>query len=288
VSPQMNRKVLCTVLIVFFFSTGCSSYFFYPQKPLFENPVARRFSPEDIWFTASDGIKLHGWFFRPPAAAPKGSILVLHGNAENLSTHVNTVLWLAQAGYNLFIFDYRGYGRSQGRPTVAGVHIDSEAALDTLLMMVPKEEKIIVLGQSIGGAIAVYTTVHAQNRSRIAALVIDSAFSGYRLIAREKISLITSQCCLSLPFQYPLSFLVSDNYSPIKFIGRVSPVPLVIIQGTEDPVVPSSHGKKLFESAGEPKEFWEASAPGHIRSFSDALIRQKLLDYLERQIEAIP
>jgi pimeloyl-ACP methyl ester carboxylesterase len=272
----IRRLYYFLFILLFLFPASCGSLFFYPQKQLYDNPEASRFSPEDVNFKTSDGLMLHGWFFGAKPVA-RGTILVLHGNAENLSTHVNSVLWLVREGFNLFIFDYRGYGRSEGSPDIKGVHRDSEAALLTVLSLSQTGGgKVIVLGQSIGGAIAVYTVANFQEKDRIAALVIDSAFASYRLIAREKLG----NFFLTWPFQYPLSFLVSDSYSPIKWIKKIAPVPVLIMHGQNDPVVPVHHGRMLFEAALQPKEFWETTEPGHVRSFADETIRKKFLNYL--------
>ena len=275
------KKIIFSLFVLFLTcSTGCTSLFFYPQKELLDNPAAQKFSPQDIWFKAEDGVKLHGWFFSGGRNA-KGTVLVLHGNAENLSTHVNSVLWLIDEGFNLFIFDYRGYGRSQGSSDIKGVHLDAEAALKTLLSL-PRvaNGKVIVLGQSIGGAIAVYTVANTPYKDKIAALVIDSAFSSYRLIAREKLSKFK----ITWLFQYPLSFLVSDSYSPIRWIKKVSPMPLLIIHGERDPVVPIHHGQRLYDEALQPKEFWVSPEPGHISSFADEGVREELVRYLQNRL----
>lgn len=276
----MKKSIVLLLFLFFACATGCTSLFFYPQKQLLDNPAAKKFSPEDIWFRASDGVNLHGWFFSGGPDA-KGTILVLHGNAQNLSTHVNGVLWLVQAGFDLFIFDYRGYGKSEGSPGIKGVHLDAEAALKTLLSMPRTGGKlVVVLGQSLGGAIAVHTTANSPQKDRIAALVIDSVFSSYRAIAREKLA----QSYITWLFQYPLSFLVSDSYSPIRWIKKVSPVPLLIIHGEEDPVVPIHHGQMLYAGALQPKELWISPVPGHISSFADEGVREKLIRYLQKRL----
>lgn len=270
-----RNKLFPFILVFFFLLSGCGSLFFYPHKQLYDNPLARLFSPEDVFFKTPDGLTLHGWFFR---ATPKAcaTILVLHGNAENLSTHVNSVLWLIKEGFNLFIFDYRGYGYSQGSPDIKGVHVDAEAALEMILHMQPaNDQKIIVLGQSIGGAIAIHMVAHTPYQDRIAAVVTDSAFSSYRSIAREKLSL------LRLTW---LSFLFNDDYSPVKSISRLSPIPLLIIHGQQDPVVLVHHGQILYDAASEPKEFWITRSEGHIRSLLDDFIKEKLSAYLKKRI----
>jgi fermentation-respiration switch protein FrsA (DUF1100 family) len=276
----MRKIALPLLLLLLVCCTGCTSLFFYPSKQLVDNPTAQLFSPKDVRFKSSDGVDLHGWFFSGGQNA-RGTVLVLHGNAQNLSTHVNSVLWLVKEGFNLFIIDYRGYGKSDGSPSIQGVHLDAEAAFNTLLTMPQVGGKqIVVLGQSLGGAIAVYTVANSPHKDRIAALVIDSAFSSYRRITREKLA----DHFITWPFQYPLSFLVSDSYSPIKWIKKVSPVPVLILQGEKDAIVPAQHGQLLYDEASGPREFWKTITPGHIQAFADAAIRERMIRYLNAHL----
>ena len=282
ISRSLKRSLLFSLFIILgFVLSSCGPLFFYPQKKLYDNPTAKRFNPQDISFKSSDGITLHGWFFQTQGE-PKATILVFHGNAQNLSTHVNSVLWLVQEGFNVFIFDYRGYGRSEGSPNFKGVHFDGAAALETSLNFPGTQSiPVVVLGQSIGGAIAVYTVAHAPDKSRIAVLVIDSALSSYRLIARETLD----SFWLTWPFQYPLSYLVSDSYSPILWISKVSPVPILILYGENDAVVPNHHGRMLFDAAGQPKEYWVTPEAGHIMSFANKDVRRKFVEYLYDKVK---
>src|SRR3990172_6065576 len=251
VTPMLIYLKLILLFLVLF-NTGCTSMFFYPEKGLRDNPVLQRFPHEEIYFSASDGVKLHGWFFKAQGDS-LGTILVLHGNAENISTHINSVLWLVKEGYDLFTFDYRGYGMSKGKTSIKGVHLDAIAALDTLLELPEaNKERIFVLGQSVGGAIAVYTVANSPHKDHIKALIIDSAFSDYRRIAREKLASLF----LTWPFQYPLSFLFNNSYSPEDQIKHITPVPLLIIHGDQDRIIPLHHSSILYEEALEPKELW--------------------------------
>jgi fermentation-respiration switch protein FrsA (DUF1100 family) len=273
------RFILITFL--FFALTGCSSLFFYPSRDVQEGPAVKLFPHRDIVFQASDGMVLHGWYF--PAERAAGSVLVLHGNAQNLSTHVNSVLWLVKEGFNLFIIDYRGYGWSGGEPDLDGVHKDADAALEKLFSLPETDpNRIVVLGQSLGGSIAVYTVARSPRKSLIRALVVESAFSSYRRIAREKLD----SFWLTWPFQYPLSWTVSDAYSAEKWIGQVSPVPVLILHGLDDPVVPTQHGRRLFEAARDPKQFWLTARPGHIQSFGDDAVRNQLAAFLRTALTA--
>lgn len=276
----LHRFILFLLLLA---TTGCSGLFFYPSRDMQESPAVKMFSHRDVVFPSSDGIPIHGWYF--PAENAIGSILVLHGNAQNLSTHVNSVLWLVKEGYNIFIIDYRGYGWSGGEPTLEGVHADADAALEKLFSMPETDpDRVVVLGQSLGGSIAIYTVTHSPHKDRIRALVIDSAFSSYRRIAREKLD----SFWLTWPFQYPLSWTVTDRYSADKWIGQVSPMPILILHGLDDPVVPIHHGRKLNEIAVQPKELWLTARPGHVQSFGDEALRKNFVDYLSRVLRSKP
>lgn len=280
----MRIPSLVAFLTLTFMCAGCSSLLFYPQRELVDNPLLRRFPAEDVSFRAADGIRLHGWFFRPVGPS-RGSILVLHGNAENISTHVNSVLWLVQEGFAVFIVDYRGYGLSEGEPDIDGVHRDAEAALGTLLTLPGVDPKrVAVLGQSIGGAIAIHLVATTPHKGAVRALVVDSPFAGYRLIAREKLG----GFFLTWPLQYPLSLLFNDAYSPVRFVGKVAPVPLIIISDEQDPIVPAHHGRLLREAAGPSAQLWTTSGRGHVGSFADPELRRSLVDFLDRVFSGGP
>jgi fermentation-respiration switch protein FrsA (DUF1100 family) len=134
----------------------------------------------------------------------------------------------------------------------------------------------VVFGQSLGGAIAIYNVARSPYRQHIRALVVESAFASYRQIAREKLA----DFWLTWPLQYPLSWTVSDEYSPSKAVAGVSPIPLLIIHGDHDPIVPVGHGKRLFELAQEPKQLWIVSGGGHIQAFQRQSYRDRFVNYL--------
>ncbi len=273
----MKLFSLRSVIILFLLlsAVGCTNLFLYPSRKMQEGSAVKLFAHRDIEFLASDGVALHGWFF--PVENARGSILVLHGNAENLSTHVNSVLWLVREGYNVFIIDYRGYGLSDGKPDVAGAHRDADAALETLFLLPGVDpDRVVVLGQSLGGSVAVYTVAHSRRRDHIRALVIDSAFSSYRRIAREKLD----SFWLTWLFQYPLSWTVRNDLSAERWIGSISPVPVLIMHGLDDPVVPTHHGRLLFEAARQPKQLWLTARPGHVQSFADEAVRKQFVSFL--------
>lgn len=265
-------------IIVLFFNVGCSSLLFYPQREFVDNPLLSEISYEDKYFKTPDGLMLHGWVLYAKNKS-NGSILFLHGNAENISTHINSVLWLTLEGYDVFSFDYRGYGRSQGYPTLEGVHIDAHAALETILNLPNiNKENIFIFGQSLGGAIAVYTLSASPYKNRINALIIDSAFSGYKLIAREEFA----QFILTWPLQYPLSLLIDDSYSPIRWIKQIYPVPILIIHGDQDRIVSIDHSSVLYAEALYPKELLQVKDAGHIQALTLKYAREEFIGFLRK------
>jgi len=251
--------------------------FFHPSREVAAPPDLAGGSLEDVYFPSTDGVRLHGWVLRPHGP-PRGTILFFHGNAENMSTHVNAVLWLVGEGYRVLAFDYRGYGTSEGTPDIPGVNRDGVAALDLAFHLREAEKGgVVVLGQSLGGAIATYAVATSPRRGEVKALILDSAFAGYRRIVRDK--LIAG--IVTLPLAWPASWTVEDRYSPERWIGSVAPVPVVVIHGTKDPVVPFSHGERLYRLAGQPKGFWKIEGGGHATALRLPDVRARLLGFLD-------
>ncbi len=269
---------LCVVL------AGCSGLFFQPLREHRPSPAVEAAAPEDVWVRAPDGVRLHGWILEP-ARTPRSTLVFFHGNAGNVSTHASAVLWLVERGHRAVIFDYRGYGRSEGTPDIRGVHTDAAAVLAWVLARddlsaVP----VWVLGQSLGGAVAVYTVATSPRKDRVRLLVIDSAFAGYRRIFREKLA----RTVLLWPLQGPLSRSVDDGYSPERWIARVAPVPVLILHGERDRIVPVEHARTLFRLAREPKGLWIVRDAGHIGAFADPDLRRALLDLLAARLASRP
>lgn len=233
---------------------------------------------EDVWLETADGVRLHGWYL--PASRPRcGTMLFLHGNAENVSTHIGSVYWLPPRGFNVFILDYRGYGASAGSPTLPGLQADIEAAMRYLLARPGADDAaIVVFGQSLGAAVAVYYVAHTPHRSHIRALVIESAFASHRDIAREKLA----GFWLTWPFQWLAQWTISDAYSPVAVVGQVAPVPLLLIHGDRDRLIPLEHSERLYAAAHEPKEFWKIENAGHIAALRSERVRERLVSYLYR------
>lgn len=255
---------------------GCTQVFFQPHRARIATPGQFGLAYEEVRFRSQDGTALYGWFL-PANGKAAGTVLFLHGNAENISTHIASVAWLPARGFNVFLFDYRGYGASDGTPTLAGVQKDIEAAMQILLSRTDIDrDRIIVFGQSLGGALAAYYVAHSQSRDAIRALVIDSAFSSYQGIVREKLAAIW----LTWPFQWLPALSVDERFSPLRAMKLISPIALLIIQGDQDTIVPPHHAQRLYDAALEPKQLWIVPGAGHIQSLCAAAMQDRLVDYL--------
>jgi fermentation-respiration switch protein FrsA (DUF1100 family) len=233
----------------FFYSTIENFIVFHPDRSLVRNPSDGRLNYEDVFFDAPDRTRLHGWFFPLPGKAPL--ILFCHGNAGNISDRMENVKQLLDHGLQVFIFDYRGYGRSSGRPTEAGIYQDGLAAYDYLV----KERKtapdrIILFGRSLGAAVAVEIAMRRDVRS----LIIESAFTSTKDMAKQMFL-----------FQL-LSPVVPPNYHNLKKIKKIT-VPKLIIHGEQDAIVPFSMGRRLYQAACGPKFFYPIKGAGHNDSY---------------------
>jgi len=276
------RKLAVAAAVVFCASFlihlgGCANKaFYYPTKTVYGTPGQAGISHEAVTFKSADGTKLTGWFMPAKQAngvaasrEAKGTVIHFHGNAENMTSHWQFAGWLTSRGFNVFVFDYRGYGASDGSPTPAGCFADSNAAIDYVRSRPDVDPaRLLVFGQSLGGNNAI-AAVGAGNRAGVRALAEESTFFSYSSIAGEKV--------------FGTGLLMSDRYSAKNYIEAISPIPLLIIHGTADVVVPYSHAVRLFDAAREPKQLITIDGGGHIEAMvrSDATYRDALVKFFE-------
>jgi fermentation-respiration switch protein FrsA (DUF1100 family) len=279
----MRRPLRAVVLVLLLAATaGCAGMFFLPHRGHVLTPERIGLNYEDVYFESRDGVRLHAWFL-PAQGEAVATVLHLHGNAENISTHIGSVYWMPARGFNVFLLDYRGYGLSLGSPSVEGALEDVDSAMQALLARGDVDRsRIVVFGQSLGGALAIHYVAHSPYRQFVRALIVESAFSSYREIAREKLAAFW----LTWPLQYPLSWTVSDDYSPLRAVGQISPIPLLILHGDKDPIVPLHHGQRLYEAAHEPKALWVVPGGGHTEAMRHDALRDRLAAYIRNAVGA--
>tara|TARA_R110000868_G_scaffold117600_8_gene312311 strand:+ start:23002 stop:23778 length:777 start_codon:yes stop_codon:yes gene_type:complete len=251
---------------------------------LYVSPKALEIKHEDIFFDSADGKRLHGWYLHHKSGQKsKGLITLFHGNAQNLSSHFLNLAWITEHGYDLFIFDYRGYGLSVGTPTPEGVNLDALAALEKSKQFL-KEKSIsswIVHAQSLGGLIAMRALEDFKSTELIDLLVLDSTFDSYDGIAFEK---LTSHW-LTFIFSPLGPLLVSDSMAPNIFFQKYER-PTLVMHGSQDLVIPIKFGRNVFERiSGANKTWWEVKDGKHIDTFNSAKgdgHKQRYLEELSR------
>ncbi len=239
-------RILLGTLVLFSFLTFLILYLKYYEKKGIYFPVRKiHLTPkeiglefEDVFFSSSDGIKLNGWYI--PAREARATVLFCHGNAGNINHRIDVIYLFFKLGLNVFIFDYRGYGRSQGRPSEEGLYRDARSAYKYLIdKRNLKEEAIVVYGKSIGANVA----VELCSKVRPAALISESAFTSALEMGKKL-----------FPF-LPVKWFISIKYDALSKIKYIT-VPKLIIHSKDDKIIPFQHGTRLFEAAPEPKEFY--------------------------------
>jgi fermentation-respiration switch protein FrsA (DUF1100 family) len=212
---------------------------YVPMREVLYTPAEVNLEFENVIFKTADGLRLSGWFI--PAQNSQFTILFCHGNGGNMMHCLDSIDIFHNLGLNCLIFDYRGYGNSEGKPSEEGTYLDAQAAYKWLTeeKKVPPGD-IIVFGMSLGGSIA----AHLAGKNKVAALVIESAFTSYADIGSR-----------FYPYM-PVRWFARFGYKTIHYIKDIR-CPIMLIYSRDDEVMPFEFGLELFNSANEPKEFVE-------------------------------
>jgi fermentation-respiration switch protein FrsA (DUF1100 family) len=222
---------------------------YFPSRALEGTPGHLGLRFEDVELRTSDGERIHGWFLPAPAPAAV-TVLLLHGNAGNISHRFDKLTVLRDLGADVLIVDYRGYGRSSGRPTESGTYRDADTAYDYLVQTRHIEPRRLVLyGESLGAAVAVDVAA----RKPVGGLVMESAFSSGVEVGQEM-----------FPF-LPAFLLVRNRYESVKKIGAVR-APILILHSRNDEFFKWHHPQRLYEAARDPKRLVELRG-GHNDAF---------------------
>jgi pimeloyl-ACP methyl ester carboxylesterase len=210
---------------------------YFPERGGVELPA----SAEDVW--AGD---VHGWWFRAPDRPPLGHVLFCHGNAGNVADRLPNARLLVRAGFDVLLFDYRGYGRSRGRPSEEATYEDARAARGALLERDGVDPgRVLYLGESLGGAVA----LRLAHDEPPAGLVLQSTFTSVRDMAAVHYRVVPGAL---VPDAYPSLSLVADLRTP-----------LLVLHGERDEIVPVAQGRALFDAAPEPKRLHLFPDAGH-------------------------
>lgn len=241
---------------------GCAAMLFlfqdrlayYPEigRVMRSTPREQGMDYEALTLDTADGERLDAWFV--PAPQAHGVVLFLHGNAGNLSQRMDSIAMFHRLGYDVLIFDYRGYGRSSGKPSEVGLHRDAETAWAYLTRargIAP--ENIVLFGESLGGALAAHLAARGATRQRPGALVLSSVFTSVPDLA------------VDLYPWLPARWLARLRYDTRAALARAD-CPVLVAHSPHDEIIPYRHGQELFAAAPRPKAFL-ALAGGHNDSF---------------------
>jgi fermentation-respiration switch protein FrsA (DUF1100 family) len=223
---------------------------YLPQmgREIAATPAARGVAYDDFTISTDDGEKLSVWWV--PAPSPRGAMLVFHGNAGNISHRIDYALMFRSLGYSTLLVDYRGYGRSTGKPSEEGTYRDADAAWRWLTQTrgIP-EKNIVLFGESLGGGVASWLAARHSPR----ALVLASTFTSAVDLGAEAYGFLPVR--LISRFKYPTLARLRDVHAPV-----------LVLHSADDDVIPYAHGRRLYAAANEPKAFVEL-AGGHNSGF---------------------
>jgi pimeloyl-ACP methyl ester carboxylesterase len=226
------------VVLVFVFQ---ARLVYYPGigREVTVSPLAYGLAFEPAEIRTSDGETLQGWWV--PADEPRGTVLLLHGNAGNISHRLDYLLMFNRLGHSTFIVDYRGYGRSSGTPSEEGTYRDAEAAWDYLRQArAVRQQDLVIVGESLGGGVATWLAARVPPR----ALLLFSTFTSVNDLGSE------------IYWFLPVRLINRIRYDNLRNLERIN-APLFIAHSRDDEIVPYAHGRRLFDAAREPKEFLE-------------------------------
>ena len=217
---------------------GCKNRFlFYPYGTIVATPAAAGIEYEDVYYRAEDGVRLHAWWV--PAPGARGTVLFCHGNGGNISFLIDTIGIYRSLGLNVFAFDYRGYGRSEGSPTEEGTYRDALGAWEYLVAEKGADPaRILLVGRSLGGAVAAWLAV----ARRPGGLVLEATVTRAADVANH---------------HYPLApgeLIFGDTYDTASRMEKIA-VPVLVIHSPEDEIIPYPMGEELFRRARDPREF---------------------------------
>ena len=237
---------------------------FFPDRVMPPPPagVAER------WITSDDGVRLHAWFAPASGAPPRPPVLVWsHGNGGNVANRGDVIRALAARGIDVLAYDYRGYGKSEGRPSEAGVYADARAAYDSERGRGVEPARIVCFGESLGGAVSI-------------ALALDRPCAGVAVV-----STFTSLRDVASVHYGPLAVLASGRFDSLARVHELG-VPLFVAHGDQDEIVPFGLGERLFAVANEPKRFFRAAGSAHNDVFESPGLLDAIADFARQTTAA--
>ena len=246
--------ILCYLIVVFFVFFNQRNLLYHPFENNY-NSYEANFSYEEIFIPTSNGNNLKAWFHKKNLANKK-TLVFFHGNAGDLKNRIYKLNLIKDFDINFLIVAYRGFSGNKGKPTEEGLYEDAKYTLEWLGKQKISDDKIIIYGESLGTAISVEI---AQNK-KFAGIILESPFTS--MVDAGK-------------FYYPylpVSLLLKDRYETIKKLKNIN-IPILIMHGKKDRIVPFHMGKKVFEKANEPKFSYFPDNDDHMMDYNEDLLK---------------
>jgi fermentation-respiration switch protein FrsA (DUF1100 family) len=225
---------------------------------------------EEVWFQSGDGAKLFGWYVEVQEDRPV--VLWCHGNAGNIIHRLENLTLLYQLGVSVFLFDYRGYGRSQGKPSEEGLYQDAIGAYDYLTRVRQiRPERIVIFGRSLGAAVA----ADLASMKPAAGLILESPFPSIASVARHHYG------------GMPVHWLLGAEFKLIDRLPQLS-LPKLVIHGDQDDIIPIEFGRQVFEAAKPPKQWYAIAGADHNNTYQvgGRVYFRQFADFIRRAIAA--
>ena len=277
-AAEWVRRVLLILLLAYAVILALLLIFekrlvFFPQIPgrLSGDWHPPDLNHEEVWLTTSDGVRVNGWWIPSVAGGGSPTFLCFHGNAANIAWRADVYRFLRDLPANVLAVEYRGYGRSEGEPSEAGIYRDAEASYAYLVRErgIPSG-RIIALGQSLGTAVAAELAANHE----LGGIVLEAPFPSARAVARRIYWFVPG-----------LGWLMRSRFDTAKNLAAANQrfgTPLLVVHCTGDPVIPFAFGKEVYDRAAQPKWFYSVSGECHEEAtlLDPAGLRQELLRFL--------
>ncbi|MGZ8433822.1 MAG: alpha/beta hydrolase [Candidatus Binatia bacterium] len=241
------------LIVLLWLSTGCgleNRLIFHPTTAIARTPRDVGLDYLDLYFTTADNVRLNGWFIPHPQAS--ATMIWFHGNAGNIGDRVDNIQLLHdKTRISIFIFDYRGYGRSPGSSSETTTYLDGDAAMNFVRTHLQVESKnLLIFGRSLGAAVAAEMATRHGSR----AVILESPFAS-----------ISDMAKIVLP-ALPIGPLLSAKFDVIDKVGKIT-APLLVLHGDQDEIIPFEQGQRVFAAARQPKQFYPIKGAGHNDTF---------------------
>lgn len=263
-----------------FFCTACQHLLYHPSSHFYVKAQQLSPQPKDVFIAVNKNEKLHAWFFKRAKKFDERNAIIVHfhGNGQNLSTHFSLGSWLTEYGFDYLVFDYRGYGQSEGEPSTKNTVEDGMQVLRYVASQYPNK-KLIVLAQSLGGNVALRSLVELKGELVPQLVIVEASFLSYREAGDD----VLSRFWLTWPFQWASYLLLSDRWAAGPVVDALKGPEFLVVHSVKDEIIDYERGRELYDRLAGPKTFIELSSGGHIEAFSQGseVNRVNLIQFLK-------